>query len=156
MVFGKAYRGERGRYSERAQSSGEHFQQRLFFDWLRYVDHPAAKLTTAIPNGAIGADREKRKFFAQEGVQKGFPDILCAWPKPHPTIPDVFIAPGAVFEAKWGENETSPEQKMWLKRLAEAGWNCYVCYSFRALKTAFNDHVYGDGETKPLLVGQDE
>jgi hypothetical protein len=145
ILFGRAYRGDRGRYTARAQESGEHFEQRLFFDWLKRHSHPAAQHTFAIPNGAIGANREKRKFFSQEGVRKGVPDIMIAWPRPHPTIPGAFEKPGGFIEAKYGENTTSPEQDEWLQKLILAGYECYVCYSFLELKKAFTDYVYGDG-----------
>lgn len=102
-------------------ATGEHYEQAKFFQLISQVNHPAAKLTFAIPNGAVGPTKEKQLHFWREGLKSGVPDLLTAYPSQgfH----------GAFIEFKFGDNKPSETQYRWLYALSDAGYKCAVCYS---------------------------
>lgn len=75
----------------------EHLEQARFFSLLSHVNHPAAKLTFAIPNQAVARLRGKtsRLRFWREGVRGGVSDVLCLHPgDTHPFLAMEFKRPG--------------------------------------------------------------
>jgi hypothetical protein len=119
--------------------SSEHGVQSAFFKALSDIEHPAARLAYAIPNGALGPKMSRQVWFAAEGVKGGVPDVHVPWPtKKHP---------GLWIEFKYGNNEPSKKQLWWLKALQAAGHRVVVAYSLEEGLTAFYDYL---GLTRPV------
>lgn len=114
-------------------AGGEHIEQSKFFAAIAQINHPAAKLTFAIPNGAVGPQREKQLHFWREGVRSGVPDAFISYPsgKYH----------GAYIEFKFGDNKPSETQYKWLYSLSDAGYKCGVCYSAEVALQFFLDYL---------------
>lgn len=105
--------------------TGEHHSQATFFRMIAATGHPAAKLTFAIPNGALNTSA-KRIYFAQEGTRAGVPDVLVCWPRIDATGT---YAAGLFLEFKYGKNAPTEQQWAWLKALEAVGYCCGVPYS---------------------------
>lgn len=113
----------------------EHKEQAKFFAVLSQVDHPAARLTFAVPNQAVAKMRSKamRIRFWKEGVRAGVPDVLCLYP--HGGYH------GLAIEAKSPQGRLSPEQGEWFDRLKAAGWCVVEARSAQEMFTAWLDYL---------------
>lgn len=80
-------------------------------------------LFTHVPNGGLRNIVTARRL-ADEGVQKGCPDLLI-FTRPPRVVP----ARGAAIELKREKGgRVSPAQKEWLARLETNGWVTAVCH----------------------------
>lgn len=82
---------------------------------------PELKWLHHSPNGEKRDIRTGNKLKSM-GVKRGFPDLLL------PVRIDA-NTPGLVIEMKSATGSTSPEQKEWLKHLAQQGWIVAVARS---------------------------
>jgi hypothetical protein len=87
--------------------------QTLFRSRVR-IQCPAVRVV-AIPNGAKRGQRAMNQAL-REGLQPGFPDVLC-------------LAPGRVafIEFKDAKGKLSPGQEVWLEKLSDMGFPATVC-----------------------------
>ena len=89
--------------------------QMAYFQWVRYLNHPAKDCIFAIPNQV--SQRATKGLLvkrARLGVKKGVSDIFIAYPMPGP---DGFMWHGCFVELKVGSNKASPEQVQFLLRM---------------------------------------
>ena len=97
----------------------EHHIQIACINWFRY-QYPSY-LIYAIPNGGQRNRIVAAKLKA-EGVLAGVPDIHI------PFASNSFH--GLYIEMKSGNNKPTKKQMEVMKRLADFGYQCEVCYSF--------------------------
>lgn len=95
---------------------GEHGIQSRIVDWsiAFAVSDPRLNHLIAIPNGAMSGDFMRVNYFKREGLKPGVPDLFLA-----------IIAPpygGLFLETKTARGKQSPQQKLWQKRLIDAGY----------------------------------
>lgn len=115
----------------------EHDQQSLLFEWASYFENrvPELSLMFAVPNGGKRHIGVAIKMKA-EGVKAGVPDIVL--PVPRKGFHGMFI------EMKNGKKgKVADNQKWWLQRLSEQGYNCVVCYSYEEAKDAISEYLGG-------------
>lgn len=113
----------------------EHLEQARFFALLSNVNHPAAKLTFAVPNQAVAKFRSKaaRVRFWREGVRAGVPDLFTAFPTP--------THHGLWIEMKRPGESPRPEQAEWHRALKAQGYRVVVCYSAMEAFQALLDYL---------------
>jgi hypothetical protein len=113
----------------------EHLEQVRLFALLSQVNHPAAKLTFAIPNQAVAKFRSKlaRIWFWKEGIRAGVPDIFV----PHPTHQHS----GLFIEMKRPGEKPRKEQLEWHAALRAQGYKVAVCYSAQEAFQALLDYL---------------
>jgi hypothetical protein len=115
----------------------EHEEQCALFHWIQMNTSrfPELGLAFAVPNGTRTTPQIARKMKA-EGVQKGVPDIC--FPIPRQPYHGMFV------EMKTETGRTSPEQKAWLKALAERGYYTAVCRSWTEAKELIESYLNGE------------
>lgn len=102
-------------------ASSEHAHQAAFIAAIRRVNHPAARLTMAIPNGFMRSKSMRLRAW-KEGLLSGVADLLV------PVAMGGFH--GLWIEMKSGSNDMTPEQ-VWFKGAVEAqGYRHEVCRSW--------------------------
>jgi len=102
-------------------------EQIWLFEWAKLQEcaYPDLKWLVAIPNGMRTPMREALTMNAM-GMKSGFPDMIL--PIPHG------IHVGLAIELKRTDaalSQVSPNQKMWLHALADAGWRAVVCFGWQ-------------------------
>jgi len=102
----------------------EHAEQCALFDiaWMHAGRMPELRFMFAIPNGGHRHPVVAGQMKA-EGVRAGVPDIFL--PAARGDKHGLFI------EMKVGRNKPSSEQKIWMKELADQGYQVALCYSHR-------------------------
>lgn len=102
----------------------EHEIQARLVDWsiAFAVYDPRLNNLFAIPNGAMGGDFERVNFFKREGLKPGVPDLFLA----------IVVSPygGLFLESKTKKGKQSSQQKLWEKRLIDAGYRYELYTSF--------------------------
>lgn len=118
----------------------EHIEQAKFFALLSQINHPASKLTFAIPNQAVAKMRSKamRLRFWREGVRAGVSDVLClARGDTHAFLAMEFKAPSG---------RVSPEQTAFLEACRAAGGVAVVVFSAQEAFAAWLDYLGMDAK----------
>ena len=119
----------------------EHSEQVALFHRaaLQQNVYPELKLLYAIPNGTRTTPGVAGKMKA-EGVKKGVPDIClpCARGK----YIGLYIEMKAVYDSG-KKNYPDPEQREWLKALAEQGHYTTICYSAEEAWTVITAYLEG-------------
>lgn len=98
----------------------EHQQQVLFFDWLSRTNPKIRPFCFAIPNGGVRNIRTAVRLKA-EGVTSGVFDIFAMLP--YKNFHGIFI------EFKAGKNKLTQNQKDFMERAFNSGYDCIVVYS---------------------------
>lgn len=100
----------------------EHDIQRTYFEWVRTMAAQDGRYAYiwAVPNAGKRSS-QNRIWMWQEGLARGYPDIVIDWPM------GKYV--GARIEAKSLKGKLSPDQVIWLKRLGKAGFAVQVCYN---------------------------
>ena len=111
----------------------EHDNQVTFFQIMEFVEHEAAGVTFAVPNGARLRSVQHARRVHDEGMRSGVPDIICAAPYRGKA--------GLAIEMKVGKNKPTPNQVMWHTRLRHFGWQVSVCYSAMSAFMVWADYV---------------
>ncbi len=101
---------------------GEDLEQATLIQWcnLQSCKYSELKLIFAIPNGGYRNKAEARKLKAT-GTKSGVPDLFL----PVPRSPKH----GLFIEMKVGRNKCTDNQKKWIRKLLEQGYEVKVCYS---------------------------
>lgn len=104
-----------------AEAGSEHAEQVALFAWAEdNVERlPALSLMFAIPNGGH-RHRSVAVQLKMEGVKAGVPDLMLPWPARGKA--------GLFIEMKYGKNQPTNSQQLWLQRLAQAGYATAICY----------------------------
>ena len=125
-----------------AKSGTEHAHQQAFFQWLVSWNRDVHRQTFAIPNGGARGDdaRMAAKRGAElkaEGVKRGVPDIMCAWPTMNPF--DNCVYSGLFIEMKIASGGvTSDFQEEWHERLTDKGYCVVTCYNWQEAANAIS------------------
>lgn len=122
-----------------AETGSEHAEQVALFAWAEdNVERlPALALMFAIPNGGHRHVSVAAKL-KMEGVKAGVPDLMLPWP--------AHGRHGLFIEMKYGKNQPSNSQQLWLQRLEMAGYATAICYSTQAAITVIENYLAGEGE----------
>jgi hypothetical protein len=129
--------------------STEHTLQVACVQWLR-AQYPNVPFT-AIPNAAKRTPRQG-KWMKDEGLQKGFPDLLIAkgivgggeqinehtWDFNLDTC-DIYH--GLFCELKSGRNKQSPEQLEWMEKLRNEAYKVEVIRSIEEFIEVVNEYL---------------
>lgn len=115
----------------------EHLEQVAFFARLSWVNHPAVKLTFAVPNQAVAKYKsiKARMRFVREGVKGGVADVVCL----HPSWDGRYH--GLVIENKRPGEKPRADQKEFLEAAVEAGHNVFVCFSAKQAFQVWCEHL---------------
>ena len=100
----------------------EHAEQSAVIHWALLMENyqPALKNLFAIPNAgkrSIGV----AMYYKKEGLKSGVPDLML--PFPNREFHGLFI------EMKSDTGRPTENQKEWISRLRDAGYQCDVCRS---------------------------
>jgi len=100
----------------------EHAEQSTFFDWiaLNRKQIPALWNCYAVPNAAKRS-YALANYMRKEGLATGYPDINLDFPS--------HGYHGLRIEMKVNKNEATLNQKDWHRRLLDAGYQVFLCYS---------------------------
>ena len=100
----------------------ERAEQAMVFDWLRLQENfwPDLRFVHASSNGAF-MTKKTAALMQRMGVKRGVPDIQLPFARAG------YL--GCAIEMKRRPNKLTPEQEVWLDKLASEGWQCHVCYS---------------------------
>jgi hypothetical protein len=114
----------------------EHQHQKALVAWAGYAAaaDPRLRLLYAVPNGANRGPAAAGKSKA-EGQKRGVPDLCLPVP--------VMDLHGLYLELKVGAGRLSPEQRVWLKELADLRYGAVVAYGWEAAKDAITDYLRG-------------
>ena len=114
----------------------EHDEQAALFEWMAWNEPrlPDLWFAYAIPNGTRTTIRIAKRM-KDEGVKKGVPDIHL------PVARGRYH--GLYIEMKVGKNKPSPEQKEWLRRLAEQGHFTICCYGWMQAAKILESYILG-------------
>ncbi|MEW3513964.1 VRR-NUC domain-containing protein [Clostridium butyricum] len=101
---------------------GEDLEQATLIQWcnLQSCKYSELKLIFAIPNGGYRNKAEARKLKAT-GTKSGVPDLFLPVPRSQKY--------GLFIEMKVGRNKCTENQKKWIRKLLEQGYEVKVCYS---------------------------
>ena len=117
-----------------AETGSEHAEQVALFRWADDNVHrrPALALMFAFPNGGHRHAAVAAKL-KQEGVKAGVPDIFLPWPNQDRA--------GLFIEMKYGRNQPTNSQQLWLQRLQQAGYAVAVCHGCDAAITTIEEYL---------------
>ena len=112
----------------------EHAVQVAYFDWVRMMRNsdPKYQMIFAIPNAgkrSYGAYR----YYWQEGLERGVPDICIAIPKG--------FAHGAWIEFKRKPAKVRDDQLRWKRLLTDSGYEHWTCWSFEEAKQKTEEYL---------------
>lgn len=111
------------------------------FDDEEFKKLPWNNLLFAIPNGGLRDMREAAKL-KREGVRRGFPDLMLAYPKVCVYEAGLIqFCPGLVIEMKFGNGSLSDYQHDFIEMLELIGYKVSVCYSFEEAKQAIEEYL---------------
>lgn len=112
--------------NRRINMKGEDLEQATLIQWcnLQSCKHKELDLIYAIPNGGYRNKAEARKLKAT-GTKAGVPDLHL----PVPKMVNGILYGGLFIEMKFGNNKCTENQKKWIRRLQDQGYQCKICYS---------------------------
>lgn len=121
----------------------EHEHQKALFRWARLYEQvmPELELLYANPLGGYRPQRTGVKL-KREGVKAGIPDVFL--PVPTTTYHGLFIEmkrPKGVNGSSAGV--VTEAQDWWLRKLAEQGYRCEVCYGWTHAADVLCDYLLG-------------
>jgi hypothetical protein len=114
--------------------TSEHAQQAAFIQTIRRVNHPAAKLTFAIPNGFMRTKGMRIRAW-QEGLVSGVLDTFNPWPMPEKNLYGHWI------ELKVGANDLTAEQRWFKAEMEQLGHRVDVCWDWLSAVKAWADYL---------------
>ena len=119
-----------------AENLTEHEHQKKVIAWadIKSIEIPELRMLFAIPNGGHRHKATASRLKA-EGVKKGIPDLCLAVPKG--------IYHGLYIELKRLKPRGYPakDQKWWLEKLAEQGYDTYCCRGHEAAITVIQSYL---------------
>ena len=97
-------------------------EQKALMQWAKWQEkkYPELKLLYHCPNGGTRNKMEAANL-KRQGVKAGVPDLFL----PVPRSPKH----GLFIEMKVGRNKCTDNQKKWIRKLLEQGYEVKVCYS---------------------------
>ena len=97
-------------------------EQKALMQWAKWQEgrYPELKLLYHCPNGGTRNKLEAANL-KRQGVKAGVPDLFL----PVPRSPKH----GLFIEMKVGRNKCTDNQKKWIRKLIEQGYEVKVCYS---------------------------
>lgn len=97
-------------------------EQKALMQWAKWQEgrYPELKLLYHCPNGGTRNKLEAANL-KRQGVKAGVPDLFL----PVPRSPKH----GLFIEMKVGRNKCTDNQKKWIRKLLEQGYEVKVCYS---------------------------
>lgn len=100
----------------------EHDSQKVVVQWcaVNRGKYPELKMLKATPNQGLRS-YGAAKYFKDEGMSKGFPDLSLLVPKGK--------YHGLFIEMKRKGGRLTPEQGDWLRNLASYGYAVDICFS---------------------------
>lgn len=99
-------------------------QQALFSMIFRYEDrYPALKLVYHIPNGGKALTPRQGRWWKEQGVRAGVPDLFCA-------VGRYGRLHGLYIEMKTSKGKLSIEQASMIQMLQDQGYRVEVCRSW--------------------------
>lgn len=112
----------------------EHQEQVAFFEWWNIWSHGLPYLAFAIPNGGA-RNAVTGAMLKREGVMRGVFDVMVAWPRNEKH--------GLFIELKRRKGgSVSPEQKEFMERMTEAGYECHVCRGWNEAAEVVKDYAF--------------
>lgn len=120
----------------------EHAQQSALFQQisLSLATYPELALAFAIPNGGQRNKITAAKMKA-EGTKAGIPDIFL--PVARQGCHGLWVEMKATYpNGKRGT--TSPEQRRWIKALADQGYRVVVCYDWQEAYQVMVEYLTGE------------
>lgn len=99
----------------------EEYEQSAVIQWAAYAKQmlPELDLLFHIPNGGNRSISEAVRF-KKAGVRAGVPDLFLPVPKGD--------SHGLWIEMKAKGGRIRPEQREWIEKLRQQGYEAYVCY----------------------------
>ena len=135
--------GEGTRRQLEGASPHEHDEQAALFRWVAANEarYPALALLFAIPNGGHRHPAVAAQLKA-EGVRPGVPDVFLPAVRPGP---DGRLWGGLFVEMKRADhsNGPTPEQRLWLERLRNAGYMAAVAYGAAEAIAVIENYLRG-------------
>lgn len=112
----------------------EEYEQMAVMRWadVKTAVHPELKLLFHIPNGGKRNVREAAMLKAA-GVKAGVPDLFL--PVARGPYHGLFI------ELKYGKNNATEKQKVWIKDLNAQGYKATICYGFEEAIQCLEDYI---------------
>lgn len=127
--------------------SCEEIEQINLFRWAEFAEnkYPELKLMYHVPNegkrsAAIGSRLK------QAGLKPGVPDIVL------PVARGGYI--GLYIELKYGRNETTENQKVWLRDLRDQNHLTAVCYGWEQAKELIESYMKLPPTTEVRMKGE--
>lgn len=119
----------------------EHEQQALLFNWaiLASSRYPELRLLHAIPNWAGVKGPREGAMRKRDGVKAGVPDVhLPVARGPYIGLWIEMKPPPALAGQK---RLPTPDQKVWMAALREAGHRVEVCYSTQEARAVIEEYL---------------
>ena len=113
-------RADKNKTSKQRVTEAE--EQKALMQWAKWQEgrYPELKLLYHCPNGGTRNKLEAANL-KRQGVKAGVPDLFL----PVPRSPKH----GLFIEMKVGRNKCTDNQKKWIRKLLEQGYEVKVCYS---------------------------
>lgn len=104
----------------------ESVEQKTLIAWaeLQSKKYEELKMLFHIPNEGKRSPRTGAEM-KRLGMKAGVPDLFLAVPRMQNNV----IYGGLFIEMKVNNNKCTENQKKWIRRLSERGYQCKVCYS---------------------------
>ena len=146
-IFALGAAGDPGEVTRRQLEGAaphEHDEQAALFAWAAANEgrYPELALLFAIPNGGHRHPAVAAQLKA-EGVRPGVPDVFLPAVRPGP---DGRVWGGLFVEMKRADhsNGPTPEQRLWLERLRNAGYMAAVAYGAAEAIAVIENYLRGD------------